>query len=185
MNDKLIPCLLLLFVFGCGSEIKKENRVLVKVINKKIDAIDANHRVRIVEDDFHNGDSVFKIRGYYMDDYLVKMVSILNTPHYERDDYFYFDNHKTIFAGHLMNYRDELLAAEYKFYYRDGKIVETLFWEDHYKRGQRFPHEDFSEFEPDMDSLTESEKQRFEFFFNKLETEGFEVLHLNENLEAN
>jgi hypothetical protein len=182
-----IPVILLSIglLMGCGNRISSENQALIDQTNRKITLIDQNHRVQIVEDDFHSGDSIFKIRGYFMDDELVKLVSVLNTPDMERDDYFYFDDNVTIFAGHLFNQRNKLHASEYKFYYNKGQIVQAYFWEDDYKRGQRFPHENFEIFEPNMDSLNRSEKQRFEYFISKLEMEGFEILHLNENLDAN
>ncbi len=178
----LIP----LIFWACNpSPVKKENRELVASINQKIARIDANHRVQIIEDDFHEGDSIYKLRAYYMDNYLVKVVSIMRTSNFEKDDYFYFDEHEPIFSGHLTNERDAHLAGEYKYYYRGGEIVESLFWEDHYIPGQRFPHEQFTEFEPNMDSLMEMERLRLQFCLMKLEMEGFEIRHLNEQLDAN
>lgn len=171
---------------ACTPDISKEKRPLVDAINKKVDNIDANHRVQIVEDDFHQGDSIYKVRGYFMDNYLLKLVGVLHTPHIERDDYFYFDNGKPIFSGHILVDRDDLAAAEYKYYYgADGSIREALFWEDHYQKGKQFPHEHFKEFEPNQDSLLATEKERLMFFLGKLDVEGFEVRHQNENLGAN
>lgn len=185
MRSALALILLVFIMLSCGDGVDSESRKKIKDINRKITLIDQNHRVQIVEDDFHLGDSIFKIRGYFMDDELVKLVSVLNTPTMERDDYFYFDNHVTMFAGHLYNERDKFHASEYRFYYENGVIFEALFWEDDYKRGQRFPHERFRAFNPNMDSLTRSEMERFNYFMSKLEMEGFEILHLNENLDAN
>ena len=172
-------------IFSCGSEIKKENRHLVQAIDYKVKNIDHNHRVSIIEDDFVSADSSYKVRGYYNEGRLFKLVDIIKTPHFERDDYFYFENEKPIFSGHMMNFRDDRLAEEFKYYYQGEKIVESLFCEDHYKPGKRFPHETFEEFEPDMDSLMNEERTRMAFFLAKLEEEGFEIKHINENLEAN
>ena len=183
---RIIPNLfLLVLVLGCRNEVKKEFRPLVRSTNEKVNHIDSNHRVEILEDDIILGDSLIKIRGYSMDNKILKLVSVLNTPHIERDDYFYFEDDHVIFSGHLMNNKDDLLAAEYKYYYDKEKIVECLYWEDHYKRGKKFPHEHFNEFEPDMDSLLVSERERILFLMNKLRVEGFVVKHLNEHLDAN
>lgn len=182
---KKLPVLVLSILFvACGSEISSEKRPLVNSINKKVRNIDRNHRVEILEDDFHEGDSVYKIRAYYFDNYLVKLIGVMRTPHFEREDFFYFENHAPIFSGHLINERDDHLAAEYKYYYDGEMIDEALFWEDHYVPGEKFPHEKFAEFSPDMDSLMASEKDRIGFLLKKIEMEGFEIKHLNENLEA-
>lgn len=171
---------------ACTSDVSREKRPLVDGINHKVGDIDANHRVRIVEDDFHTGDSIYKIRGYFMDEHLLKLVGILHTSHVDRDDYFYFDKNVPIFSGHLMVQRDDQMASEFKYYYGEsGYVEEALFWEDHYQVGKRFPHEHFEEFEPDKDSLRETEEDRLYFFLDKLDMEGFEIRHLNENLEAN
>ncbi len=172
-------------LFSCSNPVRKEMRPLVNKINEKIGHIDSNHRIQILEDDYVSGDSLMKIRGYSMDGKLLKLVSVLNTPHIERDDYFYFENEHVIFSGHLMNDKDDLLAAEYKYYYDGDQIVESLFWEDHYQRGRRFPHESFEEFQPNMDSLLTSERERINFLIGKLEMEGFIIKHLNEHLQAN
>ncbi len=175
-----------LFFIDCSSEISKEKRHEVDVINQKVHHIDLNRRVSIVEDDFHVGDSIYKIRGYFMDEMLQKVVAILHTPDYDRDDYFYFENHQPIFSGHLVVDKKNSTAAEYKYYYDgDGYVDEALFWEDHYEYGKQFPHEKFKEFYPDVDSLREEEETRLQFFLEKLEMEGFEIRHLNENLSAN
>ena len=175
-----------LILFSCQQEVvRKELRPLVNRTNEKIGHIDSNHRIQILEDDIVSGDSLWKIRGYSMDNKLLKLVSVLNTPHIERDDYFYFENEHVIFSGHLMNNKDDLLAAEYKYYYDKDEIVESLYWEDHYERGKRFPHERFREFEPNMDSLLESERERILFLMEKLSMEGFIIKHLNEHLQAN
>lgn len=171
-------------LFSCGSEISKEKRPLVDKINFQVRNIDRNHRVEIIEDDFHEGDSIYKIRAYYFDNYLVKLIGVMRTPHFEREDFFYFDDHAPIFSGHLINERDDHLAAEYKYYYQGEIIDEALMWEDHYVPGEKFPHEKFTEFVPNMDSLMASEKSRIRFLLGKIEMEGFEIKHLNENLEA-
>jgi hypothetical protein len=185
----LLVLFLTLSFTACDSNVvKEENRKLVEITNKKINRIDNNGRVEIIEDDFHDGDSVYKIRAYYNDvdmKYLLKIVSILRTSKMDRDDYFYFENNAPIFSGHLVNERNDHDAAEYKYYYQDDMIVESLYWEDHYEPGKRFPHESFEEFEPNMDSLMETERERLFFFLSKLNMEGFEIRHLNENLEAN
>ena len=186
INLTMLSLAAIILVACDSSPVRKEIRPQVEAINKKIHLIDGNHRVRIVEDDYLQGDSIYKIRAYYMEeDALVKMVSILRTPHYERDDYFYFDDGQIMFSGHLLNERDAHLASEFKYYYESGQIFESLFWEDTYTPGQRFPHEEFKEFEPDLDSLIEMERLRITFFMEKLAMEGTEILHYNEYLEAN
>ncbi|WP_421893044.1 hypothetical protein [Marinoscillum sp.] len=175
-----------LVLVACEGQVSKEKRPLVKAINQKVGDIDANHRVRIVEDDFHSGDSVYKIRGYFMDESLLKLVGILHTSHVDRDDYFYFEKNAPIFSGHLVVEKDGQIASEYKYYYgADGIVDEALFWEDHYEVGKRFPHEHFEEFNPDKDSLRIAEEERLYFFLSNLDMEGFEIKHLNENLDAN
>lgn len=176
---------ILLFLFSCGNEVKKENRQLVEIIDHKVKSIDHNHRIRIVEDDFINADSSYKVRGYFMEKQLIKLVGIIKTPHFERDDYFYFESGHPIFSGHMMNFMDDRLAEEFKYYYKGGEITESLFWMDHYQPGKRFPHETFTEFEPNMDSLMNEEKSRMDFFLSKLDEEGFEIKRINENLKAN
>lgn len=180
----LTTCVLILF--GCSSEVSREKRPLVNAVNEKVHDIDANHRVSIREDDFHQGDSIYKIRGYFMDKELLKLVGVLHTSHIDRDDYFYFQDMAPIFSGHVVVSKDDNIASEYKYYYgEDGYVDEALFWEDHYTPGKRFPIEHFSEFQPDRDSLRASEEERLFFFLSKLDLEGFEILHLNENLDAN
>jgi len=181
----VISAFLLLLLVCCSNPVKKEMRPLVKTINDKITDIDTNHRVEILEDDYVMGDTLIKIRGYSMDDKMLKVVSYMRNSHFERDDYFYFDEGHVIFSGHLENDKDQYLAAEYKYYYDKDKIVESLFWEDNYEPGKRFPHESFQEFEPDMDSLLSSEKDRIAFLTEKLLSEGFVIRHLNEHLQAN
>ncbi len=170
------------FLAACQNEVRKEMRPLVDSINKKVGHIDSNHRIGIIEDDIVSGDSLTKIRGYTMDGKILKLVSVLTTPHIIRDDYFYFENEHVIFSGHLVNNKDDLLAAEYKYYYQGDQIVESLYWEDHYERGKRFPHESFNEFEPNMDSLLTTERERIQYLVDKLTMEGFVVKHLNEHL---
>ena len=178
----LLGALILAAITACETDTDK----LVKSINHKADEIDANHRVTIVEDDFHKGDTIYKIRGYYMDDQLLKLVSVTRTSHFERDDYFYFDHAgEPMFTGHMLNLKDEHDAAEYKYYYHNGELFASMFWEDHYTPGKQFPHESFSYFQPDLDSLLAIEDERLTFFKEKLMSEGFSVQKENENLEAN
>lgn len=118
-----------------------------------------------------------------MEGRLQKLVGITRTPHFERDDYFYFENGKPIFSGHMINFMDNKIAEEFKYYYRGREIVECLFWKDHYEPGKRFPHEHFEEFEPsNMDSLMRTENSRLTFFQKKLQEEGIEVKFENDNL---
>lgn len=174
--------LLFALFMSCKPDVKKEFQPLVKAVDYDVRNIDHNHRVSIIEDDFIKGDSAFKIRGYYMEGMLQKLVGITRTPHFERDDYFYFRKNKTIFSGHMMNFMDESLAEEFKYYYQDDRIVECLFWEDHYKPGERFPHEKFTEFDPNIDSLMDEDQKRLTFFKAMLEKEGIEIKHENDNL---
>lgn len=172
----------LVLTIACSPEVKEENRKLVEAINHKVKDIDHNHRVTIIEDDFVVGDTTYKVRGYVMEGILQKLVGVTRASHFERDDYFYFENKKPIFSGHMINFMEEQLAEEFKYYYRNRDIVECLFWEDHYKPGKRFPHEHFEEFEPDMDSLMVEENRRLDFFLSKLDQEGFELKEENDNL---
>lgn len=184
----VVIVVLLIFVtilYQSRSEVSKEFQPLVKTIDNKVKHIDQNHRISIIEDDFVQSDSAYKVRGYFNGNRLIKLVGIIKTPHYERDDYFYFENNKPIFSGHMMNFMDDRLAEEFKYYYQDGKVVESLFWKDYYEPGKRFPHETFEEFNPNMDSLMNEENSRMNFYLTKLEKEGFEIKHINENLEAN
>lgn len=178
----ILSLTLIILLFGCKPEIKKEYQQLVKGVDYDVRMIDHNHRVSIVEDDFVLGDSAFKIRGYYMEGQLEKIVGITKTAHFERDDYFYFRNNKPIYSGHLVNLADEHLAEEFKYYYKDGRIVECLYWEDHYEPGKRFHHEKFKEFYPNIDSLMQLDKNRLAFLKRKLEEEGVEIKHENDNL---
>ena len=183
---KIFQIASLSMLFTYCSEVSKEKQHLVDVINIKVSHIDANRRTSIVEDDFHVGDSIYKIRGYFMDEILQKVVGVLHTPTIERDDYFYFENHEPIFSGHVLVDRSTSTASEYKYYYGgDGFVDEALFWKDHYERGKQFPHEKFEEFSPDKDSLRAAEEERLQFFLEKLSMEGFEIRHLNENISAN
>ncbi|MGB3464313.1 MAG: hypothetical protein WBA74_03550 [Cyclobacteriaceae bacterium] len=169
-------------LFSCTSEMDE----YVESINLKAKEIDNNRRVEIKEDDYHEGDTVYKIRGYYMDDVLLKLVGITRTSHMERDDYFYFDHQgNPLFTGHLVNKKDQHDAAEYKYYYKDESIIASMYWEDHYQPGKQFPHEQFEYFNPSIDSLLRIEEKRLSFFKMKLNEEGFEVQEENENLEAN
>ena len=171
-----------LLMFGCASEMDE----YVEHVNLKAKEIDTNRRVEIREDDHHEGDTIYKIRGYYMDGVLLKLIGITRTSHMERDDYFYFDHQgDPLFTGHLINMRDEHDAAEYKYYYKQKSIVASMFWKDHYTPGRQFPHEHFEYFSPNIDSLEKEEQSRLAFFTKKLDEKGFEVQEENENLEAN
>lgn len=186
---RMRPTLSLLIVVGltlsaCHSEMARKGK-LIEEVDKKVSKIDHSHRMTIIEDDFVRGDSVFKIRGYYQDQELQKMVGIIMTPHFERDDYFYFENGQQLFSGHMMNFKDDRLAEEFKYYFKNGEIVNTLMWKDHYTPGKRFPHEHFEYFNPDLDSLMREEQSRRAFFLEKLKTEGIEIKAENDNLEAN
>jgi hypothetical protein len=185
MKSSPLYLLAVVAFFACNSRISDENQHLIDLTNEKMSHIDGNHRVSIVEDDFKDGDSLYKIRAYYYNEDIIKLVSVLRTPHYERDDYFYFENKAPIFSGHLMNLRDSHEAEEFKYYYDKGRVVESLTWKSTYVPGKKFDHEAFHEFYPDIDSLMEKEKSRFSFLVTKLELEGIEIMHLNENLEAN
>lgn len=184
----VVIVILLIFVtilYSSKQEVSKEFRPLVEATNYKVKNIDHNHRISIIEDDFVQADSSYKVRGYFNEGRLMKLVGIIKTPHFERDDYFYFENEIPIFSGHMMNFTDDRLAEEFKYYYQDGRVAESLYWKDHYKPGKRFPHETFTEFNPNMDSLMNEERVRMSFYLSKLEREGFELKHINENLEAN
>lgn len=180
-----ILLIVVIYQYQTQSEVSKEFQPLVKSIDYKVKHIDQNHRISIIEDDFVQADSSYKVRGYFTGNRLIKLVGIIKTPHFERDDYFYFENNKPIFSGHMMNFRDDRLAEEFKYYYQGGTVVESLFWKDHYQPGKRFPHETFEEFSPNMDSLMREENYRMSFYLTKLEKEGFEIKHINDNLEAN
>ncbi len=170
--------------FACQSEMGKKGK-LVEEVNIKVSKIDHSHRQQIIESDFRRGDSLYKVRGYYMDNELQKVVGIIQTPHFERDDYFYFENGAPIFTGHFMNFRDDNLAEEFKYYFKNGNIANTLMWEDHYTPGKRFPHETFEHFDPDLDSLMNAENNRLAFFMRHLEQDAIEIKAENENLGAN
>ncbi|MEM6643905.1 MAG: hypothetical protein AAF616_13075 [Bacteroidota bacterium] len=174
-------------LLACGSEVSKEYQKLVETVDHKVKNIDHNHRIQIIEDDFVRADSLYKVRGYFSQGRLLKLVGIIKTSHFERDDYFYFENNKPIFSGHMINFMDDQLAEEFKYYYspKTHQIEECLFWEDHYEPGKRFPHETFEEFSPDMDSLMNEEESRMQFYLSHLDEEGFEIKRINENLEAN
>lgn len=185
---KNLTLLLLAFiVLSCGSEVSKEYRQLVSAVDHKVKSIDHNHRIQIIEDDFVSADSLYKVRGYFSEGRLLKLVGIIKTSHFERDDYFYYENNKPIFSGHMINFMDDRLAEEFKYYYspKTGIIEECLFWMDHYEPGKRFPHETFEEFSPNMDSLMNEERTRMKFYLSHLQESGFEIKHINENLEAN
>jgi hypothetical protein len=184
---QLLSILIVAFLtlYSCKSEVSKEKKGIVDIINQKVAAIDHNHRVFIIDEDHKTGDSLYKVRGYFAGDKILKIVGILRTPHFERDDYFYFEDHEPIFSGHMMNFMDAQLAEEFKFYYDGSEITEALFWEDHYKPGERFPHEDFTEYEPNQDSLLNSERKRLQLFLTLLDKNGVEIKHLNENEGAN
>ncbi len=181
-TNLILTVFVLFLLWSCQSETDR----LVEAINFSAKEIDSNHRVKIMEDDFHEGDTIYKIRGYFMDGALLKLVSITRTPHFVRDDYFYFDHAgEPMFTGHMLNLKDEHDAAEYKYYYHNGDLIACMYWEDHYQPGKQFPHEEFKYFEPDKDSINRIENERLSFFLEKLNSEGFAVQEENENLEAN
>ena len=169
---------------SCHSNIAQKGKI-VEAVNKKIATIDHSHRMRIVEDHFVKSDSLFKIRGYYIKDELLKLVGILKTPHFERDDYFYFENGQQLFSGHMMNFKDDKLAEEFKYYFDNGQLARAFMWEDYYVPGQRFPHETFKTFSPSVDSLLSEEKKRLAFFKDLLKKKGTEIQQEKENLGAN
>ena len=107
---KLAITFIVIFLSSCGNEIKKEYRGLVAGIDHKVKSIDHNHRIQIIEDDFVRSDSIYKVRGYFNEGRLLKLIGIIKTPHFERDDYFYFENSKPIYSGHIINFVDERLA---------------------------------------------------------------------------
>lgn len=184
MKISTLPIICTLILFGCRET--KEMEAHIDSIHKKIEHIDSNRRIRIVEDDFHTGDSIFKIRGYFHDELLQKVVSVLHTNSFERNDYFYFENHNPIFSGHVMISKVNRTAEEYKYYYgHDGFVRHALFWEDHYSPGKQFPHEHFVTFDHDKDSIRSSEEDRLQYLMGLLDLEGVEIKHLNENLGAN
>lgn len=166
----------------CASQVSEEKRPFVEAVNEKVGNIDANHRVSIKEENLHQGDSSYTIRGYFLEDNLLKLVGVLHTSVIDRDDYFYFENNAPIFSGHLVVQRENQKASEFKFYYgEDGFVKEALSWSDTYVPGERFPMEHFLEFEPNNDSLRSAEETRLVYFLTMLGMEGFEIKHLNEN----
>jgi hypothetical protein len=172
-------------LFSC-SEQESEKEKFIKHVQTKIGHIDANRRIRIVEDDFHKGDSIYKIRGYFMDDVLQKLIAIMHTNDFERDDYFYFENHHPLFSGHVVVSKSDRKAEEYKYYYEnDGFVKYALYWSDTYRKGEQFPHEHFIDYDHDRDSIRQTDEERLQFFLSLLDLEGIEIKHLNENLEAN
>jgi len=176
---------LALTLYSCTPEKKSETELLMDAINMKVSSIDHNHRVQIIEKDSIVGDSLYKVRGYLIGDQMIKVVGILQTPHFERDDYFYFENHEPLFSGHMINFKDDRLAEEFKYYYEGENVTQALFWEDHYTPGERFPHEHFEEFSPNQDSLLNTEQSRIKLLLHFLEMSSIEIKHLNENMGAN
>lgn len=175
----------MVLLYACGSAISKDKQKLVEVTNHKVARIDHNHRMHIVEDEFINGDSSYMVRGYYRGDQLLKLVGVIRTPHYERDDYFYFERGKPLFTGHMVNYTDNKVAEEFKYYYDKDGIEESLYWKDEFTPGHRFSHEHFEEFEPNLDSLLNEEKKRIEFFISHLKSDGIEIRTEKEGVGAN
>jgi len=175
----------ILTLYSCGPEKKSKKQLMMDAINMKVKDIDRNHRIQIIESDSIVGDSLYKVRGYLVADQIVKIVGILKTAHFERDDYFYFEDHEPLFSGHLINFRDDNLAEEFKYYYEGQHVTEALFWEDHYEPGKRFPHEEFQEFVPNQDSLLLTEQARIQRLLGFLEMAHIEIKHLNENSGAN
>ena len=171
--------------FSCSQKKKSEEQLMMEAIDFKVRNIDRNHRVQIIEMDSIIGDSLYKVRGYFAGDEMLKVVGILRTAHFERDDYFYFENHEPLFSGHMINFRDDRLAEEFKYYYEDEKVTQALAWEDHYTPGKRFPHEHFEKILPNQDSLLNTEQTRLIHLLHIMEMSHLEIKHLNENRGAN
>lgn len=169
-------CLALIICLGYGCEEKLDSETQKKVdhINEKSHLLDIRRRISIMEDDFIHGDTTYKIRGYFLDGALKKIVSITFNTSFERDDYFYFNEHnKLMFSGHLTNYKGRHDAEEFKFYYDDSELIGAFKWQDHYDPHKPFPHEHFSVFHPNKDSLEQVENERLNFFKDKIYSEGF------------
>ena len=73
LSIRLTICLLQ----SCGSEVSKEYRQLVNAVDHKVKNIDHNHRIQIIEDDFVRADSLYKVRGYFSEGRLLKLVGII------------------------------------------------------------------------------------------------------------
>ena len=175
MKTKMLTLLYLsLLLTRCEEKLSSETQRIVDKINETVHDLDVRRRISIKEDDFIHQDTTFKIRSYSVDGRVKKIVSVIYTEHFERDDYFYFDIHgKLMFSGHLMNEKDDHNAAEFKYYYHNDKIVAALEWEDHYQPHKPFPHEHFRVFHPNLDSLQREDQRRLHYFIEKLDTEGF------------
>ena len=185
MRDSISLLIVVVLTFtSCHSEMSQQGK-LVEEVNQKVSKIDHNHRVQIIETDHPIDGSTWKVRQYISNNERVKVVAVVMNAHYERDDYFYFDGGEKIFSGHMINFRDERLAEEFKYYFKDGKLVRSYMWKDHYTPGKRFPHEQFELFEPNMDSLINEEEERLAFLLELLKKDGREIKSENENLGAN
>ena len=184
MRSFLLLLIVIVLTFSCHSEMSRQGN-LVEEINQKVSKIDHNHRVQIIETDHPIDGSTWKVRQYISNKQRVKVVAVVMNAHFERDDYFYFEGGKKIFSGHMINFRDERLAEEFKYYFENGKLVRSYMWKDNYTPGERFPHEEFELFEPNMDSLIQEEDNRLAFLMELLEKDGREIKAENENLGAN
>lgn len=170
----LLSLTVFFLVTSCEEKLDKSTQHKVDKINEKAHLLDIRRRISIIEDDFIHGDTTFKIRGYFLDEVLKKIVSITFNSKFERDDYFYFDSHNELmFSGHLTNYKGRHDAEEYKFYYDKDGLIGAFKWQDHYDPHKPFPHEHFSVFHPNRDSLEKVEAERLTFFKDKIYSEGF------------
>ena len=152
-------------------------------LNRAVHHNDVRRRISIVEDDFKEGEVIYKIRGYFANNILIKIVAITRSTHSERDDYFYFDkDEKVFFTGHLVNDTDRHIAKEFKYYYENDEIRLALHWEDEYDPAKPFPHESFELFQLNLDSLMKEENERISFFKEKINSEGFLLKAENPNL---
>ncbi|MEQ9425931.1 MAG: hypothetical protein RJQ09_16015 [Cyclobacteriaceae bacterium] len=170
-------------VFTACSDLSSDQQKLVETLDRQVHHHDLMRRISIIEDDFVEDGVSYKLRAYLSDDELIKIVGVTTSPHFERDDYFYF-NHDgdLIFTGHLINDRDHHIAREFKYYYKDGEVALPLHWEGEYDPKKPFPKEVFTPFQLNMDSLNNEEKSRLAFFMDKIQTEGFLIKAQNDNI---
>ena len=181
MKNILYGCILVI-VTACSS-LTQEEQDLIERINRDVHHTDVRRRISIVEDDYKEGEDLYKIRGYFADEKLIKIVGITRSVHGERDDYFYFNDEGGVyFTGHLMNDKDHHMAKEFKYYYENDDLKVALHWEDEYDPTKPFPHEHFEPFQLDWDSLLREENERIDFFKEKIYSEGFLLQRENPNL---
>ena len=182
IRNRICIIFFLLLSMAC-SDLTDEQQALIDRINREVHHTDVRRRISIVEDDYKEGENLFKIRGYFAEDKLIKIVAITRSVHGERDDYFYFDNNDNVyFTGHLVNDRDHHTAKEFKYYYENDDLKVALHWEDQYDPTKPFPHEHFEPFELNWDSLLTEENNRIAFFKEKIYSEGFTLQRENPNL---